>query len=159
MWAEAIGFEPMGHSRDLRFSRPAHSTTLPNLQIDTLGLHSTTLPTFLDKIRLIVKAEREGFEPPDPLLSVLRGPTIASLIKTSYICLRAINSKANRLHIRCKITFTSFQSITTFIYLEVQILTAFLFHSPHHVALRTYDLNRVFATTRSSNCLFSMPVG
>ena len=91
MWAEAIGFEPMGHSHDLRFSRPAHSTTLPNLQIDTLGLHSTTLPTFLDKIRLIVKAEREGFEPPDPLLSFLRGPTIASLIKTSYICLRAIN--------------------------------------------------------------------
>lgn len=40
----------------------------------------------------------------------------------------------------------------------VQILTAFLFHSPHHVALRTYDLNHMFATTRSSNCLFSIPV-
>ena len=53
-----------------------------------------------------------------------------------YICHRAINSKANRLHIRCRITSTSFQSITTFIYLKVQILTAFLFHSLHHVALR-----------------------
>ena len=53
-----------------------------------------------------------------------------------YICHRAINSKANRLHIQCRITSTSFQSITTFIYLEVQILTAFLFHSLHHVALR-----------------------
>ena len=31
--AEAIGFEPMGRSRDLRFSRPVQSTTLPNLQI------------------------------------------------------------------------------------------------------------------------------
>jgi len=40
----------------------------------------------------------------------------------------------------------------------VQILTAFLFHSPHHVALRTYDPNHVFATTRSSNCQFSIPV-
>jgi hypothetical protein len=53
-----------------------------------------------------------------------------------YICHRAINSKVNRLHIRCEITSTSFQSITTFIYLEVQILTAFPFHSLHHVALR-----------------------
>lgn len=42
-------------------------------KIDTLGLHSTTLPTLLDKIRLIVKAEREGFEPPDPLLSFYVG--------------------------------------------------------------------------------------
>ena len=57
-------------------------------------------------------------------------------LKVSYICHRAINSKANRLHIRCRITSTSFQSITTFIYLEVQILTAFLFHSLHYVALR-----------------------
>ena len=56
-------------------------------------------------------------------------------LKVSYICHRAINSKANRLHIRCRITSTSFQSITTFIYLEVQILTAFLFHSIHLVAL------------------------
>lgn len=152
MWAEAVGFEPTDRSpRPHVFKTCAivHSATPPNRYLRPAFDHSATQ----------AYNPREGFEPSDPLLSFLCGPTIASLIKTSYICFRAINSKANRLHIRCKITFTSFQSITTFIYLEVQILTAFLFHSPHHVALRTYDLNHVFATTRSSNCLFSIPVG
>ena len=40
----------------------------------------------------------------------------------------------------------------------VQILTAFLFHSLHSIALWTYDPNHVFATTKSSNCQFSIPI-
>ena len=66
-----------------------------------------------------------------------------------YICHRAINSKVNTFHrcahrlhqqfYNCLITLLiSFlpSVFGIFIYLEVQILTAFLFHSLHHVALR-----------------------
>ena len=31
--AEAVGFEPTGRSHAQRFSRPPHSTTLPNLRL------------------------------------------------------------------------------------------------------------------------------
>ena len=68
---------PAHHRPNAFQERPLHQFEYLS-KIDTLGLHSTTLPTFLDKIRLIVKAEREGFEPSDPLLSFLRGLTIVS---------------------------------------------------------------------------------
>ena len=70
LYAEAEGLEPPSQLiTDQRFSRAPDYQLSHTSEIDTLGLHSTTLPTLLDKIRLIVKAEREGFEPPDPLLS------------------------------------------------------------------------------------------
>ena len=121
-WRRDRDSNPEAAHHDQRFSRPPDSQLSHLSEIDTLGLHSTTLPTFLDKIRLIVKAEREGFEPPDPLLSFLRGSTIASLIKTSYICLRAINQVASRIRCRFSLLF-SFTVPITLLYVPMTSIT------------------------------------